>query len=82
MKKTKELLQKPEFHVFLFVFFMFLLFLPFLNKIMLTSLVTVFYYFFLIWGVLVFILFIISKNVCDSSAADESNYEDYGDNNV
>lgn len=86
MKKFRNLLRQPEFHVFLFCMFFVLICLPFLvfpgaNKPVNMFDENIFYYFFILWGVVIALLFFIVRSLRNDVPAETENEKD-GDTHV
>ncbi len=72
MKALENLLRQTEFHTLIFFFFLVLAGWPFLSAAGAGGVVGLFTYLLLIWGVLIFILFLINRSLAkqeDSEAA-------------
>ncbi len=81
MKRLKKLFRQPGFHTLLFFFFFTLFSWPLLTIPGNAGLLGLFIYLFLVWGIVVFLLFLINRNLNDD-ASDETRKDEGVDGNV
>lgn len=88
MRKLKNLLRQPEFHAFLFCIYLILICMPFLafpakNQAVNMFEFDMFIYFFVVWGMVVAVLFLIAKSLKAESRAtpdtSQNSYEEHRD---
>ncbi len=63
MKKIRLLLIQPFFHFFLFLFSLMLFNWPIISIAEIQHSMTLFSYLFYVWGVIIFVLFLISRSL-------------------
>ena len=81
MKRFCRFLSQPEFHVFIFLFFFVLVCLPFLlfyqnNQLFNMFNKNMFYYFFSVWGIVIVLLFLVSRALDDAPEMDPRTRDD------
>lgn len=85
MRKLKNLLRQPEFHAFLFCIYLILICMPFLafpakNQAVNMFEFDMFIYFFVVWGMVVAVLFLIAKSLkAESRATPDTSQNSYGE---
>lgn len=65
MERLKNLLRQPEFHILLFGLFFILCNWPFLAIPGANGPVSMFYYLFFIWGIIIGAMYLVSKSLED-----------------
>jgi hypothetical protein len=75
MERLRSLLRQREFHVLLFFLSAILVSWPFVTFSDVERLKVMFKYLFLTWGVIILLLFLVSRSLVDSSDSEETEEE-------